>query len=201
MRRTLAVAVALAVAAQVGARAQDRAERKAEKGPLRVFVLVGQSNMQGKGKIQHLEELVSDEATAGDYAHLRKGGVWVELEDVWIKYWEKRGKLTVGYGSPADRIGPELGFGHVVGASLKNQVLIIKVAWGGQSLGRDFRPPSSGMPAEEKLEEILARTNANNRKRKRPEVTLDEVKATTTAAAPIPSTRSASPSARRCWRW
>jgi alpha-galactosidase len=144
--------------------------------PLRVFVLVGQSNMQGKGKIAHLEELIADEKTAADYKHLKHGDGWVERDDVWIKYWDKRGPLTVGYGSPEDRIGPELGFGRVVGEKLKEPVLIIKVAWGGQSLARDFRPPSSGLPSEEKLKEILERTNTNNRKRNQPEVTLDDIK-------------------------
>jgi hypothetical protein len=35
-------------------------------------------------------------------------------------------------------------FGHVLGDNLDNQVLLIKTAWGGKSLYRDFRPPSSG---------------------------------------------------------
>ena len=96
------------------------------------------------------------------------GDAWTELDDVFIKYWDKKGKLTVGYGSPTDRIGPELGFGHVVGKKLPNQVLIIKIAWGGQSLGRDFRPPSSGLPSDEKFKEMLEKTNANNEKRDGP---------------------------------
>src|SRR5262249_3268466 len=40
--------------------------------------------------------------------------------------------------------GPELQFGHVVGDYFENQVLLIKTAWGGKSLFKDFRPPSSG---------------------------------------------------------
>ena len=40
--------------------------------------------------------------------------------------------------------GPELQFGHVVGDYFANQVLLIKTAWGGKSLYKDFRPPSSG---------------------------------------------------------
>jgi alpha-galactosidase len=31
-----------------------------------------------------------------------------------------------------------------VGDYFENQVLLVKVAWGGKSLGKDFRPPSSG---------------------------------------------------------
>ena len=41
-------------------------------------------------------------------------------------------------------IGPELGFGHVMGAYHDEQVLLIKTAMGNRALGFDFRPPSSG---------------------------------------------------------
>jgi len=134
----------LAVAATVLALLMPIALARAADDPVEVFVLVGQSNMQGKGKIAHLEQLVDEEP--GTYGHLMKNGQWTERDDVWIKYWDKKGKLTAGYGSPEDRIGPELGFGHVIGEALDAQVLIIKVAWGGQSLALDFRPPSSGRP-------------------------------------------------------
>ena len=55
-----------------------------------------------------------------------------------------RGGLSAGYGSGGTSIGPELGFGHVIGHLNENQVLLIKVAYGGRSLGNDFLPPSSG---------------------------------------------------------
>lgn len=48
------------------------------------------------------------------------------------------------YGCNDDNFGPELGFGQVMGDALQNQILIIKAAWGGRSLYKDFRPPSSG---------------------------------------------------------
>lgn len=114
------------------------------KSPVKVFILAGQSNMQGKGSIEHLSQLVAESAT--EYGHLKENGQWIKRRDVWIKYWDKKGQLTVGYGSPNNRIGPELGFGHIMGEALDNQILIIKVAWGGQSLALDFRPPSSGRP-------------------------------------------------------
>jgi len=41
-------------------------------------------------------------------------------------------------------IGPELGFGHVMGTFHDEQVLLIKCSNGNRSLGFDFRPPSSG---------------------------------------------------------
>lgn len=126
------------------------------KSPVKVFILAGQSNMQGKGSIEHLGQLVAENPT--EYGHLKKNGQWIKRDDVWIKYWDKKGALTVGYGSPDNRIGPELGFGHIMGEALDNQILIIKIAWGGQSLALDFRPPSSGRPTfsvNEKIQERI----------------------------------------------
>ncbi len=127
----------------------------ASKGPLKVFILAGQSNMEGAGAIQSdpkrndgkgsLEYLVKDPATAERYKHLvDENGDWVVRDDVWIWYFDRKGGLTAGYGARNDRIGPELQFGHVVGDFYDEQVLLIKIAWGGKSLAKDFRPPSSG---------------------------------------------------------
>jgi alpha-galactosidase len=131
------------------------AETQAGKSPLKVFILAGQSNMEGQGKIQSdpkaqggkgtLEYLVKNPPTAERCKHLvDKDGKWVVRDDVWISYLDRKGPLTVGYGAKSDRIGPELGFGFVMGDCLDNQVLLVKLAWGGKSLGADFRPPSSG---------------------------------------------------------
>ncbi|MFQ5809691.1 MAG: sialate O-acetylesterase [Armatimonadota bacterium] len=142
LRQTVAAAILLMA---VGARPGETAE----SGPWRVFILSGQSNMQGKGAIEHLEQLLADENTAGPYRHLKTGDEWTEREDVLIRYTDgdkvdKKGRLSVGYASPENRFGPELQFGHVVADRLKQQVLIVKVCWGGRSLRYDFRPPSSG---------------------------------------------------------
>jgi len=126
-----------------------------QAGPLKVFVLAGQSNMEGQGAIASnpdrnggkgsLEYLVKAPTTAPRFKHLLdKNGKWVVRDDVWICYFDRKGNLTVGYGAREDRIGPELGFGLVMGDCFEDQVLLIKVAWGGKSLAKDFRPPSSG---------------------------------------------------------
>jgi len=143
MRRAALGAVVLAAA--TGVRAADAVAR----GPWRVFILSGQSNMEGKGAIKHLEQLLADPKTAPTYRHLRDGDKWAERPDVLIRYTngdkiDKRGPLTVGYANPPNRFGVELQFGHVVGDRLKEQVLLIKICWGGRSLRFDFRPPSSG---------------------------------------------------------
>lgn len=131
--------------------------------PVKVFVLAGQSNMEGqavvdlKGKDYNdakgtLAKLMEDPAKAPMFAHLKAAdGKWAVRDDVSVRYQREDrpllvGPLTLGfsvYGDP-HHFGPELQFGHVVGDAMDNPVLLIKTAWGGKSLYRDFRPPSSG---------------------------------------------------------
>ena len=56
--------------------------------------------------------------------------------------------------------GPEMQFGHLMGEQFDNQVLIIKTAWGGRDLYKDFRPPSSGGEVGPYYKEIVQRTKA-----------------------------------------
>jgi alpha-galactosidase len=140
--------------------------------PLKVFILAGQSNMEGKAKMSLAEYQAEQPGTRDLFKHWRKGGKWIEREDVWIKFLDRKGQLTAGYGSPKC-IGPELEFGAVVGDRYDEPVLIIKTAWGGRSLYRDFRPPSAGMPADAVLEKMLADLKKQKGKEK---ATLDDVK-------------------------
>ena len=141
-----------------------RESRAAETGkPLKVFILAGQSNMEGQavtdlaGKDYNegrgtLAALMRDPVKGPLFKHLKGAdGKWAERDDVWVRYERERGPLLKGpltmgfsvYGDP-HHFGPELQFGHVMGEALPNQVLLIKTAWGGKSLYKDFRPPSSG---------------------------------------------------------
>ena len=120
--------------------------------PVKVFILAGQSNMEGAGRVE------ADPARNGGKGSLSylaendpkykplkaKSGGWVARDDVSVWFLGRKGKLAPGFGSNGGTIGPELGFGNVVGDALKEPVLLIKTAWGGKSLMKDFRPPSSG---------------------------------------------------------
>jgi hypothetical protein len=55
--------------------------------------------------------------------------------------------------------GPEMQFGHLLGDHFDNQVLIIKTAWGGRDLHKDFRPPSSGGEVGPFYKEMLGTVN------------------------------------------
>ena len=90
MHRFLVLAVLLALPASLQAAAK----------PVKVFILAGQSNMEGKAKLSLLEYQAGQPATRDLFKHLRKDDKWLEREDVWIKFLDRKGKLTVGYGSP-----------------------------------------------------------------------------------------------------
>lgn len=144
-------------------------------GPVRVFVLAGQSNMEGQGVVdldhpQHynggqgiLQRVMHAPKSAWRYAHIQdSGGQWIERDDVFVRFkvrdGVKRGKLSVGFaGYPGKHhIGPEFQFGHVVGEALAEPVLLIKTAWGGKSLFADFRPPSAGGKTGPYYEQMLS---------------------------------------------
>jgi len=145
------------------------------KEPIKVFVLTGQSNMQGHGHIVMSKDGDLDYAAKQEsFAYLKEGDAWSEREDVW--YYHKSGKgevtksnLKPGLGAKEDRIGPELSFGHVLGDHYDEPVLLIKCAWGGQALGMTFRPPSAGLPdyLDEKFEKA---------KKKQADLTSEEFK-------------------------
>ena len=117
--------------------------RAKDNEPIKVFLLLGQSNMQGKGSANHLKELV--QAEPEKYGHLMKDGQWIKRQDVWASFHDGAATpLTVGTTTrPGGRVGPEIGFGKVVGDAIDGPMLL-KIAWGGQSLAVDFNPPSQG---------------------------------------------------------
>lgn len=136
--------------------------------PLKVFILAGQSNMEGHANLGTLDYIGDDPASAPMLGTMRGAdGKPTVCQGAWISYLtganekpiELHGKLTAGYGSmggqdpskPGAKIGPEFTFGLAMDAAMAEPILIIKTAWGGKSLHTDFRPPSAGpyvMPPE-----------------------------------------------------
>ena len=147
---------------------------------VKVFILAGQSNMEGKAPNPLWDHQATDAKTKDFFAHLRDGDKWIERDDVFIKYLGRKGPLTIGYGSPG-RTGAEFEFGHVMGEHFDEPVILIKAAWGGHSLYKLFRSPSNP-PSEERLktelEGAIKRTKANNEKKGKtdPLPTMDTIK-------------------------
>ena len=148
---------------------------------VKVFILAGQSNMEGKAPNDLLNTQAVDPKTADLFAHLRKDGQWIVRDDVFIHYLNRKGPLTIGFGSP-NRTGVELEFGHAMGNHFKEPVLLIKTAWGGHSLVKLFRSPSAGLPdqaiLDAELKQAQTRVKNNNEKKNRndPLPTMEQIK-------------------------
>lgn len=124
--------------------------------PLKIFILAGQSNMQGHARVETFDYIGDDPATAPLLKQMRDENgrprvldtVWISsigcLGDAYSDLTEKSGRLTAGFGAPELKIGPEFTFGITMENRLGEPVLLIKTAWGGRSLHTDFRPPSAG---------------------------------------------------------
>ncbi|MCB9871927.1 MAG: sialate O-acetylesterase [Planctomycetes bacterium] len=122
----------------------------AARKPVQVFILMGQSNMVGFGRVSDrgkqgtLEELCTKR---GKYRYLVDGaGKWKVRDDVWCvktTVGQKQGWLQPGFGARNHFIGPELSFGNVVGDHIAAPVLLIKASQGNRSLGWDILPPGS----------------------------------------------------------
>ena len=123
-------------------------------GQLKIYILAGQSNMQGHAHIRTLDHMRMDPNSASILGSFRNpDGTSTACEKVWISAIdtekvedERYGKLTVGYGASglSAKIDPELAFGIYVQKYVNRPVLLIKTSWGGKSLHTDFRPPSAG---------------------------------------------------------
>jgi hypothetical protein len=121
--------------------------------PVQVYILLGQSNMLGAGRIGPEDKegtLENAVRKKGKYPYLiDESGNWTVRKDA--RYARVMGS---GTGKPryfnnewmtikSGRIGPELGIGHVMGHVTDAPVLILKSCIGNRSLGWDLLPPGS----------------------------------------------------------
>ncbi len=124
--------------------------------PVQVYILLGQSNMLGFGKVDpgkgdpegSLAHAVKDK---GLYPYLiDDAGNWTERKDV-------RNVRVMGSGTGGSKlftnewmtirggkIGPEICIGHYLGEATEAPVLILKSCIGNRALGWDLLPPGSG---------------------------------------------------------
>lgn len=123
--------------------------------PVQVYLLLGQSNMLGFGKVDpgkgnpegSLKHAVEEKNL---YPYLVDGeGNWTERKDV-------RNVRVMGSGTGGSRlinnewmtikggrIGPEIGIGHHVGHATDAPVMVLKSCIGNRALGWDLLPPGS----------------------------------------------------------
>jgi alpha-galactosidase len=116
--------------------------------PFKITYLTEQAN--GLGWIARIDipgTLATVVKQNGKFPYLiDEQGNWVKRDDVWYKgvvtatadKW-----LSVGCGAGDNNIGPELGFGNVIGDHHDEPVLLLKASQGNRSLGWDYLPPGS----------------------------------------------------------
>lgn len=130
--------------------------------PLKVYIMAGQSNMQGKAQVRTIERL---KLAGGDMemyqSMMSPDGQWITPKGVHgVNYTNgdmKRGQVReitetkgpslpgfVENPEPTTTFGPEYTFGIYMQKHLNEPILIIKTAWGGRDLIQQFRPPSAG---------------------------------------------------------
>jgi len=117
--------------------------------PGQVYILLGQSNMLGAGRVSGSNENALENACKNKkrYPYLiDDAGNWTVGKDVrnlrvngrTMKVFTNDG-LTLQGGN----IGPEVGIGHYLGHAVTAPVLILKSCTGNRSLGWDLLPPGS----------------------------------------------------------
>lgn len=116
--------------------------------PVKVYIMSGQSNMVGIGYIaggagsldtiakseQKFPNLVNASNAYTTRNDVRYRGVVTAIGN---------GPLTPGQGANTSQIGPELGYGHVMGYHHDEPVLLLKASQGNRGLLWDILPPGS----------------------------------------------------------
>jgi hypothetical protein len=120
---------------------------------VKVFILMGQSNMLEMGQV------AGDKYGTLEYA-VKKEGLYpflIDDEGKWTTRQDVRNVAVMGSGGPGKtqvrannwmtvsggKLGVEMGIGHHLGNALEEPVLILKSAIGNRSLGWDLLPPDS----------------------------------------------------------
>lgn len=119
--------------------------------PVKVFILMGQSNMVGLGKVTGGEGSLEDAVKIKKkYSYLvDDAGKWTERKDV------RNVRVMVGKGGgmqlfnnewmtvKGNTMGPEYAIGHALGNAIDEPVMVLKSCIGNRSLGWDLLPPGS----------------------------------------------------------
>ena len=152
----LAVLCGFAISTAASARAADLPDPDGKPAdlskPVKVFILMGQSNMVGFGKVDGDKEGSLQHAVKQENLYpflVDEAGNWTERQDVRnVRVMVDRGGGMRVFNNEwmtikGRTIGPEIGIGHQVGNALDEPVLILKSCIGNRSLGWDLLPPGS----------------------------------------------------------
>ena len=149
LARTLRIAALLALSSTGLAQEplpRPDGEEADMRQPVQVYVLLGQSNMLGFGKVSGLEAACRDKRL---YPYLvEEDGSWTVRRDVrYVRVMCSGSGPSTTYNNDwltvSGNFGPELGIGHHVGHVTEAPVLLLKSCIGNRSLGYDLLPPNA----------------------------------------------------------
>ena len=148
MNQTKQLATAFISLAVIGTPALAQ---QAGDGPVKVYLMAGQSNMVGHGNWYQTDGTTQhpglvDPTDPYPLTQAQVDAYTVPLNQVWVDHPEgrkERGPLEPGFGSREYHIGPELGMGHELAALNTNQFYFFKSDKGGTTLGGNWRPPTA----------------------------------------------------------
>lgn len=120
--------------------------------PVKVFIMMGQSNMFGMGDVSPVEKKGTLEyltKTEKKFPQLLDdAGAWTTRSDVrYVQVMENKGNMQTTHDEfltvKGKTLGPEIQFGYIMGQVLDEPVLLLKSCIGNRSLGWDLLPPGS----------------------------------------------------------
>jgi len=110
--------------------------------PVKVFILMGQSNMLGFGNLGQLKGIAADQ-----YPYLVDDeGNWNVRKDVRNVFFNNGGLSHndwMAADNRGDKFGPDIGIGNYLGHAIDGPVMILKSCVGNRALGWDLLPPSA----------------------------------------------------------
>lgn len=161
----IAFSIIAAMALPTRAEAPKHDSKQVSKSPVKVFILAGQSNMEGAAVVDltgkdyndgrgTLVTLMSDPVKGATFKHLKDAsGKWIVRDDVWVRYQRENlpllaGPLGLGFSVYGDEhhFGPELQFGHVIGDYYQKHAPVKKSGPAGQD-GVGWQELGCGFPA------------------------------------------------------
>ncbi|MBX2851216.1 MAG: PEP-CTERM sorting domain-containing protein [Phycisphaeraceae bacterium] len=142
------------ITASLLAAALPAAAQQAGDDPVKIYLMMGQSNMEGWGNWYENDGVTQhptliDPTDPYPLTQLDVDGYTAPLDQVWVNHPEgdkAAGPLAPGFGagvSNGTHIGIELSMGHQLAANNTNQFYFFKSDKGGTSLFSDWRPPSA----------------------------------------------------------